>query len=295
MVSATERHGDGASPTGSNRWLRWVLAGLILVPLAAAAVSVLGHRWVPTGDTAIIDLRSRDVFSLHPPLTGLFSRRGWNHPGPAMFWLLAPFALIARSAPVALRLGWILLDAVVLGAALMLAARVSRTLLLVTAITAGLSYLALPASVHRVPWNPWMPVPMLVLLLVLVVRVGNGRPRDLMGIVVLGSVMVQIHAGIAPVVVALTLLAILWAVLDARATTAGVRALRAPFLWSAALGALLWLPPVIGALTGEPGNLRVLVRYFLDAPDPPRRASASTVANAARFIAVAPTSMPAVL
>lgn len=269
MVSETERHGDGVSAPGSSGWLPWVLVGLLLTPLVAAAISILGHPWVPTGDIAIIDLRSRDVLSLNPPLTGLFSRRGWNHPGPAMFWLLAPAAVVARSAPVALRFGWILIDAVVLGAALLLAARVSRTLLLVTSLTVGLSYLALPPSVHRMPWNPWMPVPMLVLLLVLVLRVGSGRPRDFIGVVVVGSVMVQIHAGIAPIVIGLSLLALMWAVRDARVATGGVRSLRAPLLWSAGLGALLWLPPVIGALTGEPGNLRILVRYFLDAPDPP--------------------------
>ncbi|MFM7271717.1 MAG: hypothetical protein ACKO2C_08820 [Actinomycetes bacterium] len=268
-MSETERHGDGVSAPGSSGWLPWVLVGLLLTPLVAAAISILGHPWVPTADFALIDLRSREVASLHPPLTGLLSRRGWNHPGPAMFWLLAPFASIARSTPVSLRLGWILLDGLILGAALMLAARVSRTVLCVVAVTIGLSYLALPASVHRVPWNPWMPLPMLILLLVLVVRVGTGRTRDLIGVVSVGSVMVQIHAGVAPVVLGLTLLAITWATLDARATTNGVRSLRGPLLWSAGLGALLWLPPVIGALTGEPGNLRVLVRYFLEAPDPP--------------------------
>lgn len=256
---------------------------LLLAPLAVAAVSIMRLHWVPTGDIAVIDLRSRDVFSLHPPFTGLFSRRGWNHPGPAMFWLLAPFAWLGRSAPVVLREGWLLIDAAVLAAAVLLAARVNRTLLLVVASTAALSYLALPAPVHRIPWNPWMPVPMLVLLLVLVVRAGSGRPRDLIGVVVVGSLMVQIHAGIAPIVVGLSAIALGRVVLDARAAPGGPRTLRTPLLWSLGLGAVLWTVPIVGAVIGEPGNLRVLVRYFLDAPDPPLGLARAVRIMAAEF------------
>jgi hypothetical protein len=62
-----------------------------------------------------------------------------------------------------------------------------------------------------------------------------------------------------------------------------VRSLRAPLLWSAGLGALLWLPPVIGALTGEPGNVGILVRYFLDAPDPPLGVGRAVRTMAAEF------------
>lgn len=282
-MGRTERGTDRVTTPGPSTAMRWLLAAVLLLPLVAAAVSVLGHRWVPTGDIAIIDLRSRDVLSLHPPLTGLFSRRGWNHPGPAMFWILAPFAAAARGTAAVLRIGWILVDAVVLLAASVLAARVSRTLLLVTSLTIGLSYLALPASVHRMPWNPWMPVPMLVLLIVLAVRVGSGRPRDLIGIVVVGSVMVQTHAGVAPVVLGLAALAGVWAVRDARRGSEGLRALRSPAGWCLGVGVLLWLPPTIGAITGAPGNLRILLRYFLDAPDPPLGTARALRIMAAEF------------
>src|SRR5437763_856356 len=52
---------------------------------------------VGTVPWAVIDLRTRDVFTSQTPLVGPYSR-GFNHPGPALFWLLAPFSVLAGGA-----------------------------------------------------------------------------------------------------------------------------------------------------------------------------------------------------
>ena len=75
---------------GRRRALGILLAIAIVAPPIVAIVAMAGRTWHPVDDFAIIDLRVRDVFTTHPSLTGLFSRPGWDHPGPALFWLIAP-------------------------------------------------------------------------------------------------------------------------------------------------------------------------------------------------------------
>src|SRR5207247_343770 len=79
---------------------------LVLVPFAVALVRAFRDGWVPSADEANVATRSLDVFSRHPPLTGLPSTSGWyggnvqaNHPGPIEFYLLAvPLRVLGRSA-----------------------------------------------------------------------------------------------------------------------------------------------------------------------------------------------------
>jgi len=241
---------------------------LCLIPLVAVGIAMLTKPWAPTGDLGLIDLRSRDMFSLHPPLTGLVSRRGWNHPGPAQFYLLAPFAAIGTDRPEVLRQGWILLEIMIVTAAIVLAAQVGRALAWIAALTVALSYLALPPSAFWMPWNPWMPVPMLMLLLVLVIRVAAGRLGDLLGIAIVGTVMTQIHAGTMPIALGLGATALSFAYVDARRTQT-LRRLGLMALWSLGVCTALWIPPALGAIFGVPGNVTVLAKYFLEAPDPP--------------------------
>lgn len=262
------RFKNGIADLFSNgSWAFWALGLLALIPLVAVFFSVVGKSWSPTNDLSIIDLRSRDIFSSDSPLTGLFSRRGWSHPGPAMFYILAPFSWFKTSDGSMLRIGWVLIDCVILGAASLLAWRVGKVIFLVTIFTELLSFLALPSGVHRVPWNPWMPVPMLILLLVLAMRVNLGRTRDIIGLFVLGSIMIQIHASTAPIVVAIIGWALFVTTLDAIRSRSMPERSVSTALWSVGVSGLIWLPPLIGVFSGAPGNLRILFDYFLDSPD----------------------------
>ena len=53
---------------------------------------MFGRHWFPVSDLAIFDMSVRDVWTAHPPLTGLWSRPGWSHPGPLAYWLVALFS-----------------------------------------------------------------------------------------------------------------------------------------------------------------------------------------------------------
>ena len=68
-----------------------VAAILFALPLLVAIVSLIGYHWYPASDLALEVLRIGDVGGRHTPLVGVQSRFGWEHPGPLMFWLFAPF------------------------------------------------------------------------------------------------------------------------------------------------------------------------------------------------------------
>jgi hypothetical protein len=74
------------------------LVALLLVPFAASVGRAIHQGWLPTGDDALIGLRSVDVFTKHLPLVGQPStshlygdKISTAHPGPIEFYWLAPF------------------------------------------------------------------------------------------------------------------------------------------------------------------------------------------------------------
>ena len=99
----------GASPPavegdtrGSHvrRALPWVGLALVLLPFlwSAIVLLVIGGRFHSVSDVALTELRVRDI-GRHSPLVGPFSRDDWNHPGPALFYLLAiPYRLVGSNS-----------------------------------------------------------------------------------------------------------------------------------------------------------------------------------------------------
>src|SRR5437868_1919006 len=76
-----------------------LLVAVCLVPVLLSGIDGAGRTWHPAGDWSVLELRTRDVGSTSTPLVGPYSRFGWNHPGPLMFWLLAvPYRLFGQSS-----------------------------------------------------------------------------------------------------------------------------------------------------------------------------------------------------
>lgn len=248
-------------------WKWWFLLGLtVVVPLAVAAVSVGFAQNNLAGDGAKIELLARDVWSAHTPYTGLIGRMNWNHPGPVMYWLLSPAALIARNSSTPVVVLNVILLSGSLVAALVLAWTLGRRFFSVIVLSTLLALIALPADVIRVVWNPWFPIPFLVLLFVLVARVANGHTRDLAGVAIVGSIMVQTHVGTALIVSALAVSAAIFVVIDARRSRSMPNRWRSTLAWTCGAGFMLWILPVLGVIQDVPGNLVDLGRYFLQAP-----------------------------
>ena len=71
------------------------------VPFVASAIALVlrvGGDYHPSADQALIELQIRDI-GHHPVLLGPYSRFGWFHPGPTLYYLLwLPYRLTGSSS-----------------------------------------------------------------------------------------------------------------------------------------------------------------------------------------------------
>src|SRR4051794_9652176 len=82
--------------TRRQRWFAAVMVVMLLVPFGVGLYRAAHGHWLPSGDNALIALRTRDVFSHHPPLVGQPSTAAQyvqtskaRHPGPIEFYAMA--------------------------------------------------------------------------------------------------------------------------------------------------------------------------------------------------------------
>jgi hypothetical protein len=259
--------GTPAGPAASRtrRWDAGVMVAatiVVLVPLLVALVDVLGRRITPVGDIALLDLRTRDVFTGATPLLGAYSRFGWSHPGPLVFWLLAPFSALRSGSASGLYAGSIIVLVAGVGWSARLAYRLGGLLLgLGALLVQALTFVGLHESVlwYR-PWNPTLAVPFLLVFVLAVWSVGLGTVRDLPVAAGAGSLLVLVHVGYLPLVG----IGAVWAVVGVvRAGRAGTP-VRASLLTALGIGAVLWAPTVVEqALHGGNGNLALIARSAL--------------------------------
>jgi hypothetical protein len=232
------------------------------VLVTAAMIAALRIDHPPLSDLALLELRVRDVPD-HLPLTGAFSRYGWDHPGPYATYWLAPFYRV---------LGWrgLWVGTVVLSAAWMAASTwfLARVLPLWRVLTfqgaVAIYVAAMGAERLAAAWNPYLTVLPLVLLAACVLAAWEGDRWALLGGVVAASAVAQSHVGAAPVALALgaCLVVVLvrrlgvWDVVHARTTWIAV-----------GVGVLFWLPPLLDQVAGR-GNLHSIVDFALSSDEP---------------------------
>ena len=285
---------------------------LALSPIAwdiLRTASHLDRTYFPWGDDALLELNARDALGGRQ-LVGPYSRFGWHHPGPAQAFVLSlPVRLAGDGA--GLPLGAALWNLGVAGAVLALVwRRHGPTAAIVASLAIGVVLAGAPPDVFRQPWNPYMVLlPMLLLLVLVGDVVGSsgvlsrlvrdavpGRAWAGPGVVSLawgtavGTFCVQTHVSTGPTVVALLTLGALSLVV------AGIRARRAgppsPGWWrrpsalaGLGLALLLWLPPAWEALTRNPGNPGLMVRFFAEGSPgaSPREAVKSSILAMSAF------------
>jgi hypothetical protein len=79
------------------RWLPAVLTAVVIAPIVVAVGRAVHQRWFPIGDSALLYVRARDVFTGNTPLLGSWSSASLtighdvNNPGPLYSDLIAPF------------------------------------------------------------------------------------------------------------------------------------------------------------------------------------------------------------
>lgn len=253
MTSATIRE----CGTWDDR-TRWALVALVALPVVVGGLAALGREWHPASDWALIELAVRDV-GADTPLVGPFSRFGWNHPGPMLFWVLAvPYRILGSSSTAVLTGAAALNVACIGGIGWIAHRRGGWPLLAWTSALLALLLLGAPDDLLVDPWNPSIVVLPFALLMLLSWSLTAGDHRLAPLWVLVASFILQSHVGYAPVVVVLGAWALIW-LLRTHGRTA------VPWLaGAAALGLALWLPPLIQQLTGDPGNLGEIAGHFLD-------------------------------
>ena len=242
----------------------WWVPTAVGLSLLAGSLLMASRNWVPVGDVALMELRLQ-AMPEDMPLVGVYSRFGWWHPGPA-FLVWSWLGYIAGGASSAsLLLSIAVLHVVVLVAAWWLARQVNvvaANALLLAGVTA---LLVRPIDQVLTPWNPYVGLVGVLLLVAAGWGWASGRPASAFLILPWGSFLVQSHVGYAPVVVAVVLTAAALMLIngwyrqrhEANESDSG----RAPWralLWGVAVSVLLWLPPLFQQLTVTPGNLGAL-------------------------------------
>jgi hypothetical protein len=237
-----------------------IAAGAPFLP----ALLEVARRGVPdvlfTGDGAALELR---VFNaLHGiQLLGPYSLFGWSHPGPAYFYLAAPFyALLGERGP-ALNVFALTVNAVTAVALVLAIHRLlgSVTAWIAAALLAAYILVGAPFLIAN-EWNPILPMLPLALLTFLVVPLAVGESTGLPIVALIASAIVQTHVGYgAPIATLLAVAFVARRRSERRPISRGARIITAAGL------AVCWALPLYEAATARPGNIQWLIEFF--APD----------------------------
>ena len=241
-----------------------VLVVLAAVPLAVALGVLHDPRWYPTVDDAQTELRVRDVGTADSPLIGLggridvFGPNQGSHPGPLSFWTLAlPYRLFGATSW-ALRVATALLHLTAMGLAMWLAARRGG---LVPLVGVGLVAVTLAQAFGpyalTTPWNPYLPILWWLTFLLAVWSVLCGDLRVLPVAVFAGSLCTQTHIsylGLVGGLAGLSAVAVVAHLVARRREPRGLRRDVRSVALGAAVGTVLWLPPLYEQLTRVRGG-----------------------------------------
>jgi hypothetical protein len=257
----------------SNRWAVPGAIALAVLPLVVSAVALVvrvGGDYRPSADEAWIELQIRDI-GHHPVLLGPYSRFGWFHPGPVLYYLLWLPYRITGSTGASLALAALTLNAVVVvGIALVARKRGELPLVLLTLFLVGLLGAGEGAQFFRDVWNPLVTVLPFVLLVLVAWSLACAEAWALPVGAVVATFLVQTHVGYGLVAVALVLAGLAGAAITAWRRRGDahhgerVRAWSRMGVVTAGVGALLWLPVVVQQVRDQPGNVGTLLRFFRD-------------------------------
>jgi hypothetical protein len=237
---------------------------LVVAPVLAVVITRTGRTYLATSDLGVIDLRIRDIWNGYIPLVGPYSRFGWSHPGPALFFLLAIPNGIFGHAPWTTQVGGALLQGGAVCWIASLAWRRGGLALVVATMTAvSLVYASTGAWVILEPWNPYIALPFFCLFVFQCWLVATGAPKHLPGLAFVASFLVQTHVGYLPLVVAALAVVVVCALRD-RASPEMRSAWRRPLAFAAGITAVMWVLPAIDLVFNRPGNIERMARYFVN-------------------------------
>ncbi|MFN8027586.1 MAG: hypothetical protein U0W40_14875 [Acidimicrobiia bacterium] len=252
-----------------SRWLTPLAIVVALVPLVASAISMavrVGTSYRPQADQAWIEMQIRDIGHL-PVLLGPYSRFGWFHPGPLLYYVLwLPYRLTGSTSVSVVIAALVVNGAAIAGVALIAKRRGGLTLLLLTLLLLGLLERSLGAQFLRDAWNPSITVLPLALLVFLAWTASAGDVWAVPVAAGVASFLVQTHVSYGLIVGTLALGAVVGLAVTERRRRPVTPARRRTYVWGAVLTAgvltVLWLPVLVQQLFREPGNVGELYHFF---------------------------------
>lgn len=248
-----------------------VASTTFVVILLLAVVATAKHGGQLLSDQAIIELRIRELFTTNTSLTGPYSRFGPSHPGPVMYWVLAPGYYLLGQSGSALMLSAGFINASTAAVTVGIVENRSRLLAMGLAVATALLILGTPEELLANPWNPRLITIAALLFFVSAVFAADGDGFSF-GVAIVSFLFVaSSHAGVG---LALGPTAVVATVLWIRQRR------RVPPAWALAVLAIGLAPVVFDIVTGWPGNAGELVRFALSDGQP-----RVGVSNAARLVA----------
>lgn len=225
-----------------------------------AVMHTAGRLWLPIADYASIWFRTWDVGGTHTLLTGPHSRFGWYHPGPAIFFLLAPPLRLLGGSPSGLLVGSLLVSvSCAVGLVALTARTAGQAPALMLAVAAAILCSGFGDRLIS-PWHPFFCVLPFAVFLVAAWLASAGDGVAATVACVAGTVAAQSHLGALPPVVMVAAAAMALCILrpppGARPPGGGAAAR------NLALLGLLWAPPAIEQLTSREGNVSAILHFF---------------------------------
>ena len=272
MHALTESPEEVDAPLGAastfSLWcerLAYVLLGVVVIVFAWKAATL---DWKAAGDLSVIRLRALDVGTSNTPMVGAYSRFGWNHPGPSLSFVFAPWARLFGTSGVGILIGAFVANLAAMFGAAWVARRSSKVLFFLTSIVLAAFVLLGQSGELFNPWNPFVIVLPLFAALIAAWGTFRGDRVAAVVLVIAASFAMQGHIGAAPLGV-LALLVGGGGLLYAIARSAGDhrRGLVKTSLIALGVMVVCWLPPLLDQLFGT-GNLGRLVKFQFSATEP---------------------------
>lgn len=263
---------DGRAPgsrtTAARRPRIGAIAAISLAPFFVLIARSTHASWTATGDYSLIEMRARDVGTSSSPLVGPYSRFGWNHPGPALFYAFAAPYRAFLSHGTGLLAGAALVGAISTIAIVVVLIRRSPSLLVAAfgVLLFALLVRTLGAGFLWDPWNPYVIVLPFLAFVGFAWWAATGEARTLPFAIGFGSFVVQTHVSLAVEVVALLLLALGWLSLTAHGAETR-RRLRRSRRVSLVVLAGFWIPPVVQQFLPGGGNIGELLKFWTQRHD----------------------------
>ncbi len=252
---------------GLGNALIGLLALAALLPVAGLGVRLVASGLPPfavDGDHALIEIATRQA-AAGERLLGPYSRLGFHHPGPALFYFFAPFFAASGGSYLALCLAMVVLNlaafVVVLGA---LARSGPGVGLGWPSLVLAVYALFLEPGVLVSPWNPHAILLPLLATLVAAAAVMAGRDIWLPAAVAGASLVLESHIGLLPVLAATAVLTLFVRARLRPPTAVPERPGLARASWSAAtvIAVFAWLPVGLEAALNRGGNLLAIADFL---------------------------------